>query len=153
MRKNWWALRSLADVSNCLRLNRIDYKQKIIVFPLAAALFFVLSNAYAIQYHYDDLNRLERIEYEDGTNVLYTYDDAGNRLSKVVGQIQPLRTCQLPVLPFLMAEPAYRARLNILELRGSKFRRHCQLRRFPGYQRSPVNRSLSTSSNLHKSSS
>jgi YD repeat-containing protein len=33
-------------------------------------------------YIYDELNRLIRVEYEDGTIVEYTYDAAGNRLAK-----------------------------------------------------------------------
>lgn len=38
----------------------------------------------SIQYTYDSLNRLTKVEREDGTAVEYTYDAAGNRLTKTV---------------------------------------------------------------------
>ncbi len=34
------------------------------------------------QYTYDDLNRLVRVTYKNGITLEYTYDEAGNRLSK-----------------------------------------------------------------------
>lgn len=34
------------------------------------------------QYSYDSLNRLIKVEHADGTTIEYTYDEAGNRLSK-----------------------------------------------------------------------
>lgn len=40
---------------------------------------------WATNYFYDDLNRLIRVQHEDGTNILYTYDEVGNRLSHVIG--------------------------------------------------------------------
>ena len=36
------------------------------------------------QYTYDNLNRLIQVQYEDGTTIQYTYDAAGNRLTKEV---------------------------------------------------------------------
>jgi len=38
----------------------------------------------AIQYTYDNLNRLVRVEYDNGATIDYTYDAAGNRLQKVI---------------------------------------------------------------------
>lgn len=40
--------------------------------------------AETVNYTYDDLNRLIKVEHEDGTVVQYTYDAAGNRLSHQV---------------------------------------------------------------------
>lgn len=39
-----------------------------------------------VSYEYDELNRLTRVDYEDGTSVSYSYDRAGNRLSRVVSR-------------------------------------------------------------------
>ena len=50
---------------------------------LVIALLFVpviSSFAETINYTYDDLNRLKRIEYENGTVVMYGYDEVGNRI-------------------------------------------------------------------------
>jgi len=42
------------------------------------------TQTFAIQYTYDDLNRLVSVEYDDGTTIDYIYDSAGNRLQKIV---------------------------------------------------------------------
>jgi YD repeat-containing protein len=42
--------------------------------------------ASAIDYEYDELNRLTAVAYEDGTVVAYAYDRAGNRLSRIVSK-------------------------------------------------------------------
>lgn len=51
-------------------------------------IFFLLTNSYAqnktIQYEYDNLNRLTRIDYGDGTIIEYTYDAVGNRTSHII---------------------------------------------------------------------
>jgi YD repeat-containing protein len=36
------------------------------------------------QYTYNNLNRLVQVQYDDGTTIQYTYDAAGNRLTKEV---------------------------------------------------------------------
>lgn len=38
----------------------------------------------SVSYEYDALGRLERIVYDDGTVIEFTYDAAGNRTSRVV---------------------------------------------------------------------
>ena len=38
----------------------------------------------SVLYEYDALGRLERIVYDDGTVIEFTYDAAGNRTSRVV---------------------------------------------------------------------
>lgn len=66
---------------------------KIARFPkrfvgMALAWFCLLSvtqpHADIVSYNYDDLGRLIQETYEDGTQITYTYDEAGNRLSKQV---------------------------------------------------------------------
>ncbi|MDD5154151.1 MAG: RHS repeat protein [Desulfovibrionales bacterium] len=48
-------------------------------------LFLFASLAGAIDYTYDDLNRLLRVEYDDGTVIEYVYDEVGNRVQRVSG--------------------------------------------------------------------
>lgn len=43
-----------------------------------------LSTAENILYQYDNLNRLVRVEYSNGTIISYTYDAAGNRLNQAI---------------------------------------------------------------------
>src|SRR5579883_425658 len=40
--------------------------------------------AQGTRYQYDQLSRLTRVSYADGTTIAYTYDSAGNRLSQVI---------------------------------------------------------------------
>jgi YD repeat-containing protein len=50
-------------------------------------LFFtsvLTSYAETINYIYDELNRLIRVEYGSGAAIEYTYDKAGNRLQKAI---------------------------------------------------------------------
>jgi YD repeat-containing protein len=47
-------------------------------------MWFGSSYAETINYIYDELNRLKRVEYENGTVIQYTYDKAGNRLQKAI---------------------------------------------------------------------
>jgi YD repeat-containing protein len=39
----------------------------------------ILSYAETVTYIYDELNRLKQVEYGDGTKIMFTYDQAGNR--------------------------------------------------------------------------
>lgn len=50
---------------------------------LSILLFASLAKSYAetVEYIYDELNRLKRVEYGDGSVIEYTYDKAGNRLA------------------------------------------------------------------------
>jgi YD repeat-containing protein len=54
----------------------------------------VLCRAEQIAYSYDNLNRVIRAEYGNGAVVEYSYDVAGNRLSRVVTGAN-----QMPVAP------------------------------------------------------
>ncbi len=47
-------------------------------------IFVLTSYTEATNYVYDELNRLIRVEYEDGTVIEYTYDKAGDRLQKAI---------------------------------------------------------------------
>lgn len=40
-------------------------------------------------YDYDDFGRLIEVLYDDGTRIVYTYDDAGNRLTQVITVAAP----------------------------------------------------------------
>ena len=44
-------------------------------------LLFFASPSSAVVYEYDDLNRLVKATYEDGSATEYTYDEVGNRLN------------------------------------------------------------------------
>jgi len=60
----------------------------IFVFLFIASSF--PSYAEKIIYHYDDLNRLIRVEPPDGSFVEYVYDDVGNRTKK---EVAPRTSC------------------------------------------------------------
>ena len=49
----------------------------------------IASHGETITYAYDELNRLRRVEYGDGTVIEYTYDKAGNRLIQIVDTTPP----------------------------------------------------------------
>jgi len=70
------------------------------VICLIVTLIFLnaFSGAFAanVHYTYDELNRLTKVEYEDGTVVEYTYDAAGNRLTKAVAPNMPPNTPASP---------------------------------------------------------
>lgn len=44
------------------------------------------SQAESMNYIYDDLNRLTRVELGDGTAIAYSYDEVGNRTQKYIQQ-------------------------------------------------------------------
>ena len=61
-------------------------ESSVIVGGAILGVFFAFGAAMAdIQYFYDNTNRLMRVRYENGTNILYCYDEAGNRVAQVVG--------------------------------------------------------------------
>lgn len=71
---------------------KIHFKMYRVLF--LSFLFFIFlcfsltsySFAGTVTYQYDNLNRLIRAKYSNGTVIAYTYDSAGNRLSKRVGK-------------------------------------------------------------------
>jgi len=54
------------------------------VLAVVFALNLVSLGAAAIEYRYDDLNRLTLVRHDDGTTVQYYYDEVGNRIRKAV---------------------------------------------------------------------
>ena len=59
----------------------------------------IVSYAGAVNYTYDGLNRLIRVDYGDGTVIEYTYDNAGNRLetkAQVADTTPPTTTASPP---------------------------------------------------------
>jgi len=57
-------------------------KHTLLIIVTMIALVFasvIISYAETVNYIYDELNRLIRVEYGDGTKIVYTYDNAGNR--------------------------------------------------------------------------
>jgi YD repeat-containing protein len=63
---------------------RFGIRKILVIIANMAVLFFLsvmISNAQSVNYYYDDLNRLIRIDY--GNMVIdYTYDDVGNRVTE-----------------------------------------------------------------------
>lgn len=53
-------------------------------FVLILSLGVPLGNAAGITYAYDPLNRLTRVNYPDGTAIIYTYDSTDNRLLQII---------------------------------------------------------------------
>jgi YD repeat-containing protein len=55
-----------------------------------------------ITYQYDNLNRLTKVNYSNGTSVVYTYDELGNRQTKTVTagtDIEEIVTSPIAVFP------------------------------------------------------
>lgn len=53
---------------------------------ITSCLFIVVvsvSFAASVNYQYDDLNRLQQVEYADGFCIIYGYDEVGNRISHI----------------------------------------------------------------------
>jgi YD repeat-containing protein len=59
-------------------------KLLLVLLPLVLLVFVLPCLADSITYEYDDLYRLIKATYPDGTIIEYSYDAAGNRLSKVI---------------------------------------------------------------------
>ena len=63
---------------------RRDAEAVVILVILGLGLFSINAFAATTLYTYDNSNRLTRVERDDNTIFEYTYDEAGNRLSKTV---------------------------------------------------------------------
>ena len=62
---------------------RLKYKSTILFISLNL-IFPLISISETVNYTYDSLNRVIQEQSSDGTVIVYTYDPAGNRTSKVV---------------------------------------------------------------------
>jgi hypothetical protein len=65
----------------------LKVKPKRLIISAVTVLILILVNtsfASLVNYTYDDLNRLEKVEYEDGTVIDYNYDEVGNRTQRIV---------------------------------------------------------------------
>src|SRR4030042_3785214 len=70
---------------------RIRYGLLIsLIFISLFVMWFGNSYAETINYIYDELNRLIRVEYGDGTVIEYTYDKVGNRIEKSLQITDPI---------------------------------------------------------------
>ena len=64
------------------------------------AILFSCLQAFAQTYNYDNLNRLIKVVYGNGTTVTYSYDELGNRLSKkVTGSTGSTFTINVDITP------------------------------------------------------
>ena len=72
--------------TNNLLYQSLNYLPKYIFLLTIIALFVISFYGFseAITYEYDNLNRLITATYNDGTVVEYSYDEVGNRVSKVI---------------------------------------------------------------------
>ena len=57
-------------------------KNYTIIFITTISLF-CSTTAFATTYNYDNLHRLTRVVYDNGTVITYTYDEVGNRTRRV----------------------------------------------------------------------
>ena len=55
-----------------------------VLLSLCCLLILLPVSSYAENYTYDTIGRLTHVIYEDGSSITYTYDDAGNRLARIV---------------------------------------------------------------------
>lgn len=53
----------------------------LVICPLL--LLATIAFADPVNYQYDDLNRLQQVEYADGTTIIYGYDEVGNRIGHI----------------------------------------------------------------------
>jgi hypothetical protein len=63
-----------------------DKKNGLIISAVTILILILVNASFAslVNYTYDDLNRLEKVEYEDGTIIDYYYDEVGNRTQRIV---------------------------------------------------------------------
>jgi YD repeat-containing protein len=87
---------------------RLRLRSGLLMILAIAALFFssvIFSYAQSVNYYYDDLNRLIRVEYPDGTAIGYGYDETGNRIEEAL--IPPATTLVSVSGPITTATPTY----------------------------------------------
>jgi YD repeat-containing protein len=70
------------------------------------------SNAASATYVYDELNRLRRAEYTDGTTIEYTYDEVGNRSEVIVTYACDIAVAKVGSISYPSIQAAYDAAGN-----------------------------------------
>ena len=75
-------------------------KRNFILAFILCLLYASIAFAGTVTYQYDSLNRLIKATYPDGTAIQYTYDAAGNRLSKIATSAN-----QPPIINSFTADP------------------------------------------------
>ena len=69
----------------------------------------VASYAASVTYIYDELNRLRRAEYSDGTTIEYTYDEVGNRQQVIVTYACTIPVAMVGSISYPSIQAAYNA--------------------------------------------
>ena len=74
------------DHSSMLRncVTRLFSKALTVLLSLCCLLIILPASSYAETYSYDAAGRLTGVIYDDSSSIIYTYDAAGNRLSRIV---------------------------------------------------------------------
>ena len=101
-------------------------------------LWVVGAVAQTTRYSYDNLNRLTRVTYANGTIVSYNYDANGNRISEIItggtGIMQINDNAEVSLYPnpvkkdLFVKTPSEKSTINIYSLQGSL------LKSIPAYQ-------------------
>lgn len=75
------------------------------------SLLVSVTGAYAASatYVYDELNRLRRAEYVDGTTIEYTYDEVGNRREVIVSNACSVPVAKIGDISYPSIQAAYNA--------------------------------------------
>lgn len=98
----------------------------------------VAATAQTTRYSYDNLNRLTRVTYANGSIVSYNYDANGNRISEIItgvtGIMQINDNAEVSLYPnpvkkdLFVKTPSEKSTINIYSLQGSL------LKSIPAYQ-------------------
>jgi YD repeat-containing protein len=77
----------------------------IVAIIISLLLSIAVSYGQSVNYYYDDLNRLIRVEYPDGTVIGYFYDAVGNRVEEAL--VPPTGSPVSVSGPITTATPTY----------------------------------------------
>jgi len=90
-------------------------KTWLLITTILIGLFFssaIGSYAASATYYYDELNRLIRVEYADGSRIDYLYDEVGNR-SQVINTFPcPVAAAKIGSISYSSLQAAYNAAGN-----------------------------------------
>lgn len=77
------------EKENMWKYKRVQLKVFLIFSMIVLVLFFNVAYLQAEEYEYDELNRVKKVSYEDGSYVEYEYDSNGNILNIYVYEAKP----------------------------------------------------------------